>query len=517
MLEFEHLFKNSKITVPVSKTDRSSEDVTSHNPRGDAFKAIFEDNIGSGTAAKNGKISPPCIVQQQDKEHRHLSGGSALSLEGSKPTEKSIAEFAALQGIDPSVMALIMGENWMPSSDHGNDLVRTPLDSQLPKFSMLFPAQELATGLGDSSTLSAVNTNDKEELASKRETESAFKNDLIISDHSNPTINVIAESTLDALGKRAIGEAPSATILDSEGGIKAKNNLIPNLLDVAKTSLGKAGADESDSKSLLDLPGKNPLGGESLNKAAILIGTQNKTIESSSKLAHKNIIKFQNLIPTAGVQKMDMINLGKDAEEILSLLSSSGAGNTQVNVGSSIRADTHTHLIANQMSDLRVDLSAKSFAETQGNLDQQQLVRRQDQYLEISRRLTEALGERLTAQISKGAWRVEMDLHPRSLGRIEINLEMKNGNLEAYFNPSQNVTRELLQDSFEKLKDILAQHGIDSAYVGLGSGKKQHSDGNPTDDTLVAKRDSEAESDTSSISSSDKKAHLSADGLDIQV
>ena len=214
---------------------------------------------------------------------------------------------------------------------------------------------------------------------------------------------------------------------------------------------------------------------------------------------------------------MDMINLGKDAEEILSLLSSSGAGNTQVNVGSSIRADTHTHLIANQMSDLRVDLSAKSFAETQGNLDQQQLVRRQDQYLEISRRLTEALGERLTAQISKGAWRVEMDLHPRSLGRIEINLEMKNGNLEAYFNPSQNVTRELLQDSFEKLKDILAQHGIDSAYVGLGSGKKQHSDGNPTDDTLVAKRDSEAESDTSSISSSDKKAHLSADGLDIQV
>ena len=517
MLEFEHLFKSSKITVPVSKNDSSSEDITNYNLRGDAFKAIFEQSVGSGTTAKNGKISPPCIVQQQDKEHRHLSGGSALILEGSKPTEKSIAEFAALQGIDPSVMALIMGENWMASSDHGNDLVRAPLDSQLSKFSMLFPAQGLTTGLGDSSTLSAVNTNDKEELASKTETESAFKDDLIISDDSNPTINVIAESTLDALGKRAIGEAASATILDSEGGIKAKNNLIPNLLDVAKTSLGKAGADESDSKSLLDLPGKNPLGGESLNKAAILIGTQNRAIESSSKLAHKNIIKFQNLIPTAGVQKMDMINLGKDAEEILSLLSSSGAGNTQVNVGSSIRADTHTHLIANQMSDLRVDLAAKSFAETQENLDQQQLVRRQDQYLEISRRLTEALGERLTAQISKGAWRVEMDLHPRSLGRIEINLEMKNGNLEAYFNPSQNVTRELLQDSFEKLKDILAQHGIDSAYVGLGSGKKQHSDGNPTDDTLVAKRDSEAEPDTLSISSSGKKAHLSADGLDIQV
>ena len=167
------------------------------------------------------------------------------------------------------------------------------------------------------------------------------------------------------------------------------------------------------------------------------------------------------------------------------------------------------------MPDFRADLTAKSFAETQANIDQEQVIRRQDKYLEISRRLTEALGERLTAQISKGAWRVEMDLHPKSLGRIEINLEMKNGALEAYFNPSQNVTRELLQDTFEKLKDTLAQHGIDSAYVGLGSGKKQHSDGNPTDDTLVAKRD--AESDNLSISSSAKKTHLSADGLDIQV
>jgi flagellar hook-length control protein FliK len=107
--------------------------------------------------------------------------------------------------------------------------------------------------------------------------------------------------------------------------------------------------------------------------------------------------------------------------------------------------------------------------------------KRHEQYLEISRRLTESLGNRISTQIKRGAWRVEMDLHPRSLGRIEIQLEMRNGELEAHFNTSQSVTRELLQESFSKLKDILSQHGIDSAYIGLGSENGRNSDGNSTE------------------------------------
>ena len=35
---------------------------------------------------------------------------------------------------------------------------------------------------------------------------------------------------------------------------------------------------------------------------------------------------------------------------------------------------------------------------------------------------------------------MELDLHPKSLGRIEIQLEMKNGELEAYFNASKAIT-----------------------------------------------------------------------------
>jgi len=104
-----------------------------------------------------------------------------------------------------------------------------------------------------------------------------------------------------------------------------------------------------------------------------------------------------------------------------------------------------------------------------------------ERYHELSRRLAQALGNRLSTQIEKGAWRVEMDLHPRSLGRIEIQLEMRNGELEAYFNSNQNLTRDLLSESFSKLRDSLLQHGIDSAYIGLGKENNRETDENLTE------------------------------------
>ena len=111
---------------------------------------------------------------------------------------------------------------------------------------------------------------------------------------------------------------------------------------------------------------------------------------------------------------------------------------------------------------------------------EQQSLRKQEEQADMSRRLAEALGQRLSAQISRGAWRVEMDLHPKSLGRIEIQLEMRNGELEANFNAANAATRELLQDSMPRLRDALEEHGMESAYIGLGLGNQTQSDGNPT-------------------------------------
>ena len=111
---------------------------------------------------------------------------------------------------------------------------------------------------------------------------------------------------------------------------------------------------------------------------------------------------------------------------------------------------------------------------------QQQGLQKQEEHTEMSRRLAEALGQRLTAQIARGAWRVEMDLHPKSLGRIEIQLEMKNGELEANFVAVNAATRELLNESMPKLRLALEEHGMETAYIGLGQGNQGNSDGKST-------------------------------------
>ena len=146
---------------------------------------------------------------------------------------------------------------------------------------------------------------------------------------------------------------------------------------------------------------------------------------------------------------------------------------------------------------------------------QQQALQKHEEHSEMSRRLAEALGQRLTAQIARGAWRVEMDLHPKSLGRIEIQLEMKNGELEANFVAANAATRELLNESMPRLRVALEEHGMETAYIGLGQGNQGNSDGKSTGQN---KPDNGAVTlDGTEIEPGDIGRQLSNDGLDVLV
>jgi len=210
--------------------------------------------------------------------------------------------------------------------------------------------------------------------------------------------------------------------------------------------------------------------------------------------------------------KLDPINLKVDLEELL--LGSGKSSTSQSVIQNLSRLDASGAPISFNLLEPKIEMNSKSLAEPITNRDETALVRRQEQYLDASRRLTQAIGERLSAQIVKGAWKVEMDLHPKSLGRIEIKLEMRNGELEAHFNSSQHVTRDLLQESFTKLKDVLAEHGIDSAYIGIGTGEGKNSDGKPTDQSPVLTENKDDEGHVPEIA---HENDVSSGSLDIQV
>ena len=470
MLEFENIFTAKSTSPNASKLEGSAQKPDNKEVSEGAFQTLLEDSKNSDIPAKIGNIPPVEFAAKSENKLRDLDGGSQLVLSGAEPTDDSITAFAVLQGIDPDVIALIVGGKIQPETS-GEEFRASELSGK--QFSKL-------------------------EL---------FK----------------TEGEVIGTSKQELKPASSGISLEkfTSSGLGFKETSGLELIKVPKLPSGQPPLETgyavaSDKALTLDLLSKNSYKLDFNSDESDLSRTPLKSVEPTSNMEHKNGINLQVKNLASGVQKLAAIDLGVDAKEILSLAYDRRLTNRSVGTVSVPRTESQTHLVASYAPELRVDLTAKSLAESQPSPDQELIVRRQEQYMEVSRRLTEALGERLTAQITKGAWRVEMDLHPKSLGRIEINLEMKNGSLEAYFNPSQNITRELLQESFDKLKDVFAEHGIDSAYVGLGDGKNKDSDGNPTDEEFLAKTDKETEVG-SSLERVDLSNRLSLDGLDVQV
>ena len=144
-----------------------------------------------------------------------------------------------------------------------------------------------------------------------------------------------------------------------------------------------------------------------------------------------------------------------------------------------------------------------------------EMLRRQNEQDQLSQRLSQVLGQRLSVQIERGSWRVEMDLHPASMGRIEVQLEMKNGELEANFLSSNAATRELLNDSMPRLREMFEQFGMNSAYLGLGSSNQGQSDGNSPPRQSGPQAD--VDGDEKSIAQETARKPVSDDGLDVLV
>ncbi len=89
------------------------------------------------------------------------------------------------------------------------------------------------------------------------------------------------------------------------------------------------------------------------------------------------------------------------------------------------------------------------------------------------RQLSEALGQRLAANIAAGHYRLTFNVHPRELGAIDVVMEMRDGRLDAQINTSNAVTRELLGDSLPRLRDALQQSGVNLAHLHVGSDAQQ--------------------------------------------
>jgi flagellar hook-length control protein FliK len=204
-------------------------------------------------------------------------------------------------------------------------------------------------------------------------------------------------------------------------------------------------------------------------------------------------------------------------------LVSAGAEQASIMLGVASAAPSVAAFVAGQMavdgSGVASQVAQAAVIPTPGDTAQddpaREMLRRQNEQDQLSQRLSQVLGQRLSAQIERGSWRVEMDLHPASMGRIEVQLEMKNGELEANFLSSNPATRELLNDSMPRLREMFEQFGMNSAYLGLGSSNQGQSDGNSPSGQSGSRAGDD--SDEKSMAQGTVRKPVSDDGLDVLV
>ncbi len=105
---------------------------------------------------------------------------------------------------------------------------------------------------------------------------------------------------------------------------------------------------------------------------------------------------------------------------------------------------------------------------------------RVEHYQQLADRLGQALAQRLQAQIERGEWKMQMRMDPASLGRIDLELDMRAGGLDAVFRSDNPLTREWLAQGLPKLRDSLSQSGTAVANVWVNGDSARQSGGNPT-------------------------------------
>lgn len=105
---------------------------------------------------------------------------------------------------------------------------------------------------------------------------------------------------------------------------------------------------------------------------------------------------------------------------------------------------------------------------------------RLEHYQQLADRLGQALAQRLQSQIERGEWKVQMRMDPASLGRIDMELDMRAGGLDAVFRSDNPLTRELIAQSLPKLRESLSQSGTAVANVWVNGDSARQSGGNPT-------------------------------------
>lgn len=547
---FAHVFDNAAATLKAAK---SGNDL----PPIDAADVAAKTGVEAGAEAESEAMA---LTSEALLFSRTLKGGTALIIGGDEPTDEGLVAFARAQGMDPGALGLLAEKNGTTydSSERFKPALSDNLQVEFNRrvnregASVLngvdkradvlaFPAASAAYTRGLPAAAAAPVT-DKLPAAVTAASKATVEtnepaSEVPVSDV--PAIpGLIVAQPQALLIKTVTAKADAAkltvqTLSPSNPAPFDKSNQQPTLqleaaVPGAKTVTDKPELKINPASMLSDMQKKLHIKAETLTANGKLSSTEGQM--SSPQTGRPEVAKL-----TIGRREAEAFlkqhegrrHLPAEKMESITLTSvkalvATGPMTPAVAPGLPGSAVPSSFFVDTQVTAGQADPTTELAADLPVEDPRQELLRRQDDYMQLSRQLTDALGKRLVAQIQRGSWTVEMDLHPKTLGRVEVQLEMKNGELEARFIAANAATRDLINEGMPRLREAFQQHGTETAYLDLGSANQGFSDGKSTgsgdgDNGIADRLAAEKEGDIGKPENKLTGAASDEDGLNILV
>ena len=171
---------------------------------------------------------------------------------------------------------------------------------------------------------------------------------------------------------------------------------------------------------------------------------------------------------TSTLDMLSLLDSGVNEQDVGALLSSfsnEAGSDTNSDASSSQGESNHFSSFAQALN-----TTNKANNATPANAAQASAAHMGEVYDQLSDKMATEMAARMHKQLSDGEWKMKFALRPSNLGGVEIQLEMKDGKLDAVFRADNPLTRDLLQNSSQRLREALGNFGINAGQVNIGQG-----------------------------------------------
>ena len=435
---------------------------------GQEFAGVMRDLMAKGERQDVAGIAPGEVTDANAAALQTLNLGnqfSVITAASPLPDPNSLAQFARAQGLSESAVQALFGDLALPTaSATALPIAPTPEMGQIGGL-MGFPANPLLTNPLMAHSVAAtsdVNTLTLLPSAATLGWIQANPSSLTISDQVDkslwtqaPHLSLTSANSKVSDVSALMATAGATGVLQALGGmgaVQSQSLTAPENLAEIAPELGPL-----DAMRMRMMPAWENM----TRQLAKLNGTDQAA--AWGQLC-SNILSSKEQCP---VGKEVLLDLGVNDPSLMSALDS-------------LQESSNTGSVNLDSARNTASSGALGAAATSAALANPAMTDRAAQIQDLADKLGKAMGERLQEQLERGEWKLQLKLNPAHLGRIDVELDMNATGLDAVFKTDNMLTRELIAQGMNKLKDSLAQSGMTVANVWVNSENHKGSGGNST-------------------------------------